>query len=185
MHLAINSGTDLALFNAWFTYIGEKGWIDKDFIAASTKDFDKAVAANKTSARGRGQDHRPYGRSDQQVGGVDRQAEGWRRRTPHHVRLREGSDLGQRQLPHQWRSGERRAGHRQCRPARLRLRSHGRSSGRLCAALGRACRKAGGLRRQAAAGGQGRRPSHLGVRPLQDDAERATSSNKTTRSGPT
>ena len=49
MHLAINSGTDLALFNAWLTYINEKGWTDKAFIAASTKDFDKAVAANKTS----------------------------------------------------------------------------------------------------------------------------------------
>jgi len=49
MHLAINSGTDLALFNAWLTYIAEKGWVDKAFIAASTKDFDKAVAANKTS----------------------------------------------------------------------------------------------------------------------------------------
>ena len=49
MHLAINSGTDLALFNAWLTYIAEKGWTDKALIAASTKDFDKAVAANKTS----------------------------------------------------------------------------------------------------------------------------------------
>ncbi len=49
MHLAINSGTDLALFNAWLTYIAEKGWTDKAFIAASTKDFDKALAANKTS----------------------------------------------------------------------------------------------------------------------------------------
>ena len=49
MHLAINSGTDLVLFNAWLTYIAEKGWIDKAFIAASTKDFDKAVAANRTS----------------------------------------------------------------------------------------------------------------------------------------
>jgi arsenite oxidase large subunit len=49
MHLAINSGTDLALFNAWLTYINDKGWTDKSFIAASTKDFDKAAAANKTS----------------------------------------------------------------------------------------------------------------------------------------
>ena len=49
MHLAINSGTDLALFNAWFTYIAEKGWTDKAFIDASTKDFDKALAANRTS----------------------------------------------------------------------------------------------------------------------------------------
>jgi arsenite oxidase large subunit len=49
MHLAINSGTDLALFNAWFTYIADKGWVDKAFISASTKDFDKAIAGNKTS----------------------------------------------------------------------------------------------------------------------------------------
>jgi arsenite oxidase large subunit len=49
MHLAINSGTDLALFNAWFSYIADKGWTDKAFIAASTKDLDKALSANKTS----------------------------------------------------------------------------------------------------------------------------------------
>ena len=49
LHLAINSGTDLALFNALLTYIADKGWIDKDFIAASTNDFDKALAANRTS----------------------------------------------------------------------------------------------------------------------------------------
>jgi arsenite oxidase large subunit len=49
MHLAINPGTDLALFNAWLTYIAEKAWGDREFISASTKDFDKAVAANKTS----------------------------------------------------------------------------------------------------------------------------------------
>jgi arsenite oxidase large subunit len=49
MHLAINSGTDLVLFNAWLTYIAEKGWVDRAFIEASTKDFDKAVAGNKTS----------------------------------------------------------------------------------------------------------------------------------------
>ena len=49
MHLAINSGTDLALFNAWLTYINEKGWTDRAFIGPSTNDFDKALAANKTS----------------------------------------------------------------------------------------------------------------------------------------
>ena len=49
LHLSINSGTDLALFNALLTYIADKGWVDQDFIAASTNDFDKAVAANKTS----------------------------------------------------------------------------------------------------------------------------------------
>jgi arsenite oxidase large subunit len=49
MHLAINSGTDLALFNAWMTYIADKGWVDKAFIDASTVDFDKMKTANKTS----------------------------------------------------------------------------------------------------------------------------------------
>lgn len=49
LHLAINSGTDLILFNAWLTYAADKGWIDKPFIAASTKDFDKALAANRVS----------------------------------------------------------------------------------------------------------------------------------------
>src|SRR6267154_2093676 len=47
MHLAINSGSDLVLFNAWLTYVASKGWTDKAFIDASTKNFDKAVAANK------------------------------------------------------------------------------------------------------------------------------------------
>ena len=36
LHLAINSGTDLALFNALFTYIADKGWVQKDFIDKST-----------------------------------------------------------------------------------------------------------------------------------------------------
>jgi arsenite oxidase large subunit len=49
LHLAINSGTDLALFNALTVYVAEKGWIDKEFIAASTSGFDEMLAANKTS----------------------------------------------------------------------------------------------------------------------------------------
>ena len=36
LHLAINSGTDLALFNALFTYIADKDWVQKDFIEKST-----------------------------------------------------------------------------------------------------------------------------------------------------
>ena len=36
LHLAINPGTDLALFNALFTEIAAKGWVDRAFIAAST-----------------------------------------------------------------------------------------------------------------------------------------------------
>ena len=49
LHLAINSGTDLALFNALATHIAEKGWVDKEFIAASTSGYDEMLAANKTS----------------------------------------------------------------------------------------------------------------------------------------
>ena len=49
MHLAINPGTDLALFNAWLTLVADKGWADKAFIGASTTNFDKALAANRTS----------------------------------------------------------------------------------------------------------------------------------------
>jgi len=36
LHLPINSGTDLALANAVFTYIVEQGWHDQDFIEAHT-----------------------------------------------------------------------------------------------------------------------------------------------------
>ncbi|OHV17580.1 arsenite oxidase large subunit [Methylorubrum extorquens] len=49
LHLPINSGTDLVLLNAWLTYVAEQGWTDAAFIQASTKDFDKARAANRTS----------------------------------------------------------------------------------------------------------------------------------------
>ena len=36
LQLAINSGTDLALFNTLFTYIVDQGWNDNDFIKKST-----------------------------------------------------------------------------------------------------------------------------------------------------
>jgi len=49
LHLAINSGTDLALFNALLTEIAAKGWLDRAFIAASTSGFDAAVTANRTT----------------------------------------------------------------------------------------------------------------------------------------
>ncbi|WP_315731562.1 MULTISPECIES: arsenate reductase (azurin) large subunit [unclassified Bradyrhizobium] len=49
MHLPINSGTDLALFNAWLTYIADKGWLDRDFISSSAKNFESALAANRMS----------------------------------------------------------------------------------------------------------------------------------------
>jgi arsenite oxidase large subunit len=49
LHLAINSGTDLALFNALLTYVADQGWTDKDLIANSTTGFDEALAANRMS----------------------------------------------------------------------------------------------------------------------------------------
>ena len=49
LHLDIEPGTDIALFNGLFTYVVEQGWHDKDFIAKYTKDFDAAVQANKLS----------------------------------------------------------------------------------------------------------------------------------------
>jgi arsenite oxidase large subunit len=36
LHLALNSGTDLALFNAIFTYIADQGWVDSNLIENST-----------------------------------------------------------------------------------------------------------------------------------------------------
>lgn len=49
LHLAINSGTDLALFNAILTQIADKGWADRTFIDAHTTGFDAAVQANRTT----------------------------------------------------------------------------------------------------------------------------------------
>ena len=49
LHLDIEPGTDVALFNGLFTHVIEKGWIDKDFIAKRTKGFDEAAAANRLS----------------------------------------------------------------------------------------------------------------------------------------
>jgi len=49
LHLQINSGTDLVLFNALLTEIADRGWVDRAFVDASTTGFDAAVAANRTS----------------------------------------------------------------------------------------------------------------------------------------
>jgi len=49
LHLALKSGTDLVLFNALFTEIAAKGWVDRAFIAASTSGYDAAVTANRLS----------------------------------------------------------------------------------------------------------------------------------------
>ncbi|MCI4440881.1 arsenate reductase (azurin) large subunit [Tibeticola sp.] len=49
LHLAINPGTDTALFNTLFTYVVQQGWIDKDFIAKHTVGFEDAVKTNRMS----------------------------------------------------------------------------------------------------------------------------------------
>jgi arsenite oxidase large subunit len=49
LHLDIQPGTDIVLFNALFTYVIDQGWTDRDFIAKYTKGFDAAAAANRTS----------------------------------------------------------------------------------------------------------------------------------------
>ena len=49
LHLDLQPGTDIALFNGLFTYVVEQGWIDKKFIAEHTTGFDEAVAANRMS----------------------------------------------------------------------------------------------------------------------------------------
>ena len=82
--------------------------------------------------RRRGQDHRLEPSRHRQGGRMDRHAERGRRAPPGDDRLREGHHLGQRQLPHQRRDRERRAGHRQHRSTGRRRRSPWRPSGRLC-----------------------------------------------------
>jgi arsenite oxidase large subunit len=49
LHLDIQPGTDIALFNGLFTYVVQQGWIDRDFIAKRTNGFDAAVEANRMS----------------------------------------------------------------------------------------------------------------------------------------
>jgi len=47
LHLDIQPGTDIALFDGLFTHVVEQGWIDKDFIQKHTTDFDEALKANR------------------------------------------------------------------------------------------------------------------------------------------
>ena len=49
LHLAINPGTDLILFNAVMTEIAAKGWVDKDFIQQHTSGYDEMLKANTVS----------------------------------------------------------------------------------------------------------------------------------------
>lgn len=49
LHLDIQPGTDIALFNGLLTYVVDNGWTDKDFIAKHTKNYDEVVKANRMS----------------------------------------------------------------------------------------------------------------------------------------
>src|SRR5690606_11683979 len=49
LHLAIEPGTDTALFNGLFTYVVEQGWIDMPFIEQHTSGFEEAVNTNHMS----------------------------------------------------------------------------------------------------------------------------------------
>jgi len=49
LHLAVNPGTDLILFNALMTEIAAKGWVDKDFIQQHTSGYDEMLKGNSVS----------------------------------------------------------------------------------------------------------------------------------------
>ena len=49
LHLDIEPGSDIALFNTLFTYVVDQGWHDKEFIAKFTHGFDDAVKTNRMS----------------------------------------------------------------------------------------------------------------------------------------
>lgn len=54
LHLPINPGSDMVLFNALFTHIVDNGWIDADFVAASTFAEGEAVALDEAHPAGLG-----------------------------------------------------------------------------------------------------------------------------------
>ena len=78
LHLDIEPGTDIALFNGLFTYVIDQGWHDKEFIAKYTRDFDAAVDGQQALARGMQQDHRHSGRQAPSGGRMGLQAQGLR-----------------------------------------------------------------------------------------------------------
>ena len=47
LHLAIQPGTDTALFNGLLTYVVDQGWQDQAFIDGHTSGFEKMLAANR------------------------------------------------------------------------------------------------------------------------------------------
>ncbi|WP_428026366.1 arsenate reductase (azurin) large subunit [Arcobacter sp.] len=51
LHLQIKPGTDITLMNALVTYIHEKGWDAKEFMAKHTENFNEMYNVNKTSLK--------------------------------------------------------------------------------------------------------------------------------------
>ncbi len=49
LHLDIEPGTDIALFNGLLTYVVEQKWQDDEFISAHTKGYEQALQANRLS----------------------------------------------------------------------------------------------------------------------------------------
>jgi len=54
LHLAINPGSDMALFNALFSHIVDQGWTDSDFIAKSTFQGGEAQPLDEAHPAGLG-----------------------------------------------------------------------------------------------------------------------------------
>ena len=187
LHLAINSGTDLALFNALLTYIAEQGWVDKEFIGASRpRGFDEA--------RRRQQDH--ASRTRRKITGLTGRPD--QARPPHWIAEPKDGKRRRTMFAYEkgliWGNDNYRTNGALVnvalatgnigRPGGGCVRMGGHQEGYV-APIRRPCRPAGGLCRPAADRGQGRRPPHLGLRSLQDDAERPASSSASTRSAPT
>ena len=170
MHLAVNSGTDMVLFNAWLTEIADKGWVDKAFIDASTKDFDKALAANRTTLEQAAEiTGLTVDQIRQSAAWIAEPKEGKRRRTmfAYEKGLIWGNDnyrtnaalvnvaLATGNVGREGGGCVRMGGHQEgyVRPSD----AHVGRPGCLC--------------RQTSDRGQGWGPPHLGLRPLQDDAQ--------------
>ncbi len=103
LHLAIASGSDLALFNAWLDLHRRAGLARPRVHRRPYLGPRRGARRQPHEPRGRRGDHRARARADPPGRALDRRAQG-RPAPAHDVQLREGADLGQRQLPHQRRA---------------------------------------------------------------------------------
>ena len=169
LHLALASGTDLVLFNALMTEIAAKGWVDRDFIGKSTTGFDAMVAANKV---GIDEAARVTGLNADDI----RKAATWIAEPKQGERRRTMFAYEKGLI---WGNDNYRTNGALVNIA-LATGNVGRPGGG-CVRMGGhqegyvrpddARRKAGRLYRSTSDRRQRRCPPHLGVRPLQDDAQ--------------